>query len=319
MTEPVANPAPLGRWPESKRPMGIGVMLPLLDGGAFGGQPRFKDILEMAQTVEACGFDGVWMPDHFIFRHAANDRTPQGIWEAFTTIAAVAAQVPRVSIGVLVTCLGWRNPGIVAKMAENIDEISEGRFILGVGAGWHEPEYEMFHLPWDHRFGRFKDSISIINPLLRTGRADYEGEFFSATEALNLPGGPRRAEGGPPILVGTNGPKTMRLAAQFADAWNSDWHHDPSTVLPRLTALDEACAEVGRDPKSIVRTSGSNVALSGYLGRRANPMEGNPEQLAEQIAAFREIGLRHWVAGLDPCNPAKIEEFAKVIEILDRS
>jgi alkanesulfonate monooxygenase SsuD/methylene tetrahydromethanopterin reductase-like flavin-dependent oxidoreductase (luciferase family) len=204
-------------------------------------------------------------------------------------------------------------------MAESIDEISEGRFILGVGAGWHQPEYEMFHLPWSHRFGRFKDSISIINPLLRTGRADYEGEYFSATEAMNLPGGPRRAEGGPPILVGTNGPKTMRLAAQFADAWNSDWHHDPSTVLPRLAELDKACEDVGRDPKTIVRTSGSNVAMPGYLGRRANPMEGNPEQIAEQIAAFRDIGLRHWVAGLDPCNPAKIEEFSKVIDILDRS
>ena len=235
MTDAVAT-SPLGRWPKTTRPMGIGVMLPLLDGGAFGGQPRFKDVLEMAQTVEACGFDAIWMPDHFIFRHEANNRTPQGIWEAFTTIAAVAAQVPRVSIGVLVTCLGWRNPGIVAKMAENIDEISDGRFILGVGAGWHQPEYHMFHLPWDHRFGRFRDSISIINPLLRTGRADYEGEFFSASEGLNLPGGPRRAEGGPPILVGTNGPKMMRLAARFADAWNSDWHHDPSTVLPRLKA-----------------------------------------------------------------------------------
>src|SRR5687768_17766962 len=97
MAEQVASPAPLGRWPESKRPMGIGVMLPLLDGGAFGGQPRFRDILEMAQTVEACGFDGVWMPDHFIFRHDANNRTPQGIWEAFTTIAAVDRKSTRLN------------------------------------------------------------------------------------------------------------------------------------------------------------------------------------------------------------------------------
>ena len=92
MTESENSPAPLGRWPETTRPMGIGVMLPLIDGGAFGGQARFVDILEMARTAEACGFDGIWMPDHFMFRPEGDDRPPRAHWEAFTMLAAVAGQ-----------------------------------------------------------------------------------------------------------------------------------------------------------------------------------------------------------------------------------
>ena len=222
------------------------LMMPISEEAAFGGTPQFSDIAEMAEVARQTGFDALWFADHFTF--GTPEEGQRGVWEAFTMMAAVAARVPGITIGSLVACTGFRNPGVVAKMTEAIDDISGGRFVLGLGAGWHKPEYDMFHLPWDHRYGRFKDSISIISPLLRTGTADYEGPFFSATEALNIPGGPRRAEGGPPILVGTNGQKMMRLTAQFADAWNSDWHHDPSTLLPMLAELDTACEDVGRDP-----------------------------------------------------------------------
>jgi alkanesulfonate monooxygenase SsuD/methylene tetrahydromethanopterin reductase-like flavin-dependent oxidoreductase (luciferase family) len=232
----------------------------------------------------------------------------------------VAAATSRINIGILVTCLGWRHPSIVAKMAENIDEISKGRFILGVGAGWNEPEYNMFGMPFDRRFARFENALKIIQPFLREGRADYQGEFFQANDALHLPRGPRGAEGGPPIMVGTAGAQTMRLTAAYADAWNSAaaWHQDAASVVPLLKQLDAACEEIGRDPKTLVRTVGSSVALPGALGRRSEPITGEPAQIAEVLAGFRDIGLRHHAAGLDPTTPASLEQYARVIEILDR-
>lgn len=308
--------AQLGRWPASHRAMGIGFIMPISDLGAFGPTPRFRDMLEMTQVAEQLGYDAVWIPDHFIVRQ---DGLPdRGVWEAWTTLAGIAAATSKINLGVFVTCLGWRNPGIVAKMAENLDEISGGRFVLGIGAGWHEPEYRMFGLPFDHRVSRFEDAIKIIHPFLHEGQAEYTGTFSEAHDAVNLPRGPRGDEGGPPILVGTSGPRMMRLVATYADAWNSDWQHDPSTLLPQLAQLDEACAAVGRDPKTVVRTSSSNIAMPGCLDRRPNPITGEPAQIAAAIGAFRDVGLRHWVAGLDPCTPTSLEQFAKVIEIYDR-
>jgi alkanesulfonate monooxygenase SsuD/methylene tetrahydromethanopterin reductase-like flavin-dependent oxidoreductase (luciferase family) len=111
----------------------------------------------------------------------------------------------------------------------------------------------------------------------------------------------------------------MRLAAEFADAWNSDWAKNPAEVTPLLAELEAACLEIGRDPETLVRTAGSNVAMPGYLGVRPNPIMGTNEQMAEVIAGFRELGFKHWVAELDPCTSTSLEQFAQVIEILDRS
>jgi alkanesulfonate monooxygenase SsuD/methylene tetrahydromethanopterin reductase-like flavin-dependent oxidoreductase (luciferase family) len=299
--------------------MGIGFMMPISDRSAFGGTPRFRDMLQMARVAEDAGYDVVWVPDHLIVRLESEGNVLRGVWEGWTTLAALAAGTSRIQLGVLVTCLGWRNPGLVAKMAENLDEISDGRFILGLGAGWHQPEYDMFGFPFDHRVSRFDDAIRIVAPLLQQGVVDYQGDYFQANDAANLPRGPRAAEGGPPIMIGTKGPRMLRLTAQFADAWNSDWVKEPSELAPMLAAVDEACREVGRDPETLVRTTSSNIAMPGYLGVRANPISGTSEQIAEAVAAFGEIGMRHHVAGLDPCTPSSLEQYARVIEILDRS
>jgi alkanesulfonate monooxygenase SsuD/methylene tetrahydromethanopterin reductase-like flavin-dependent oxidoreductase (luciferase family) len=313
----VSSPAPLGRWPSSDRSMGIGMIMPISDISAFGPMPRFSDMLAMARTAEDAGYDAIWVPDHFVFDEP--DDGPRGVWEGWTALAALAAGTRTITIGSFVTCLVWRNPGIVAKMAENLDEISGGRFVLGAGAGWHRPEYDMFGLPWDHRYGRFEDAIRIIGPLLREGRADHQGEFWQARDAVNLPRGPRGTEGGPPILVGTGGEKMLRLTARFADAWNTVWHPDPAALVQKIEEVERACQEVGRDPATLVKTVGSNVAMPGYLGRRLDPIEGDAEQVAKRVAGFRQLGFRHWVAGLDPCTPSSIEEFSRVVEILDRT
>lgn len=313
MTESVA----LGRWPASNRTMGIGFMMPIAERSMFGPTPaRFADMLEMARVAEDAGYDALWLADHFLFRPpVAKEGDEYGLWEAWTAAAALAQGTSKIKIGLLVTCLGWRNPGIVARMTETIDEISNGRFILGVGAGWHEPEYDAYGFPFDHRVGRFEDAITIVSSLLRTGRADHDGRFFQADNAISRPQGPSR---GAPILVGTSGPRMLRLTATYADAWNTVWHPSAEAARPSLDAMLAACADVGRDPATLVLTAGGNIARPGYTGSRQNAKEGDDAAHAEHLSTFREMGFRHFVAGIDPCTPASLEAFARVIELYDR-
>jgi len=142
----------LGRWPAQTRPMGIGFMCPIAEDSAFGRPVRVADMVEMALTAEAAGYDSLWLADHLIFRPpVAPEGEQNGPWEAWTVAAAIAQATSTINVGLLVTCLGWRNPGIVARMTETIDDLSQGRFILGVGAGWHEPEYDAYGFPFDAR------------------------------------------------------------------------------------------------------------------------------------------------------------------------
>jgi alkanesulfonate monooxygenase SsuD/methylene tetrahydromethanopterin reductase-like flavin-dependent oxidoreductase (luciferase family) len=312
------GPAPLGRWPESKRQMGIGLMMPMSDGSTYGPTPRFADMLEVARHAEAAGLDGLWFADHFIMQTPPGEGEIRGVWEAYPLMAGIAAGSSRITLGVHVTCLGWRNPIIVTKMSEVIDEISGGRFVLGVGAGWHKPEYDMFGFPWDHRVSRFEDAIRIIGPLLREGKVDYEGRFFQARNAVNEPRGPRAAEGGPPILFGSSGQRMMALMAEFGDAWNTNWHSSAADAVPLIEAMERACEEAGRDPATMVKTVGCPIAVDRAFGRRANPITGSAEQIAESLQAFRDLGFRHLVAGLDPSTPDGIERFAEVVALLDR-
>jgi probable F420-dependent oxidoreductase len=310
------------RWPASARRMSFGVILPIGEDSAFGGTPHFADVLAMTRTAEEVGFEVVWIIDHFIFRPETDSQfsglsgeEDRGLWECFTTMAGLASATERIQIGALVACTGFRNPGLVAKMTETIDDISGGRVILGLGAGWHEPEYTAFGYPFDHRVSRFEEAMAIIQPFLREGRADYQGQFFQARDAVNRPRGPRPT--GAPILVGSSGQRMLRIIARYADAWNTVWHDDPDAIPSLMAAVDDACREVGRDPASLVRTMGGNIAMPGYLGRRPNPITGSDEEIAAAIVRFREHGMQHFIAGLDPCTPQTIEQFARIMEIVD--
>lgn len=300
-------------WVADSRPMGIGLMMPISEEAAFGGTPQFTDIVEMAQGARDIGIDTLWFADHLTFGTPEDGQ--RGVWEAFTLMAAVAARVPDVKIGALVACTGYRNPGIIAKMTEMIDEISDGRFILGLGAGWHQPEYDQFGMPFDYRVSRFEEAMKIIHPLLRRGQATFEGKFFAAQDAVNKPRGPRSA--GAPILVGSSGDRMLGIVAEYADAWNTVWHKDVDAVKPLMEKVDAACEEAGRDPQTLVRTVGGNLAMDGYLGRRPNPIEGDDAYKAETIASFGQIGMKHFVAGLDPTTPASIETFGRILERVD--
>ncbi|GIW05021.1 MAG: hypothetical protein KatS3mg059_1641 [Thermomicrobiales bacterium] len=175
-TQSPAREAPSA--PARKRPLKIGIMLPESEREMAGETARWKDLLAMARATEELGFDSLWFADHLLMKVPGYE--PQGAWECWSVLAALAACTSRIELGPFVSCTGYRNPALLAKIAETVDEISGGRLILGLGAGWAEPEYRAFGFPFDHRYSRFEEALHIITSLIRTGRVDFHGQFYTA-------------------------------------------------------------------------------------------------------------------------------------------
>jgi alkanesulfonate monooxygenase SsuD/methylene tetrahydromethanopterin reductase-like flavin-dependent oxidoreductase (luciferase family) len=317
--EPAAGAQPTGRWitTQRQRPMSLAVMLPLLQTAPdvpSDPEEDFWDLVEKARLAIEIGFDMIWIPDHLMIDL---EGPPGGFWDAWTTMAGLAAALPGVPIGPMVACTSFHNPGSIAKMAETIDSISRGNFVLGLGCGWHKPEYDMFGFPFDRRVDRFEEALHIISGLVRTGEAGLDGRYYQARNAFNLPRGPRWQEGGPPILLGAKGPRMLRLTARYADAWNSDWLAQPQDIQPMLEELDKACAEVGRDPQTLVRTSSTRFSFDDNAD---DPMlvHGTPEEMAATLHAYADLGMRQHLVSIDPRTTENLERFAKVIEVFDR-
>ena len=300
------------------RPLKVGVFLPLIESQGTAGQARWSDLLEMAKVAEDAGFDSLWLPDHFIFRYP--EKATTGQWEAMSILAALAAVTNRVEIAPLVLCTGFRNPALLAKMAGTIDEISGGRLILGIGAGWHKPEYDAFGYPFDHRVSRFEEAITIIHGLLRHGSIDFDGAYYQARDCELRPRGPRPE--GPPILVGSSAPKMLKLTAKYADQWNSNWRNRAADLPPLLTLVETACAEAGRDIATMGLTAGVQVDLPGSSGGRTSSdgtpaLSGSLEEIAEELRRYAQLGISHIQILLDPNTPKALEAFAPVLELLD--
>lgn len=291
-------------------------MFPDTEREAGGGSARWADLLAMARLAEEVGFDSIWVSDHLIFRFAGKE--PQGVWECWSLLAALAAATSRVEIGPLVSCTSFRNPALLAKIAETVDEISDGRLILGLGAGWHEPEYTAFGYPFDHRVGRFAEALQIIVPLLRTGRVDFAGTYYQAHECELRPRGPRPE--GVPIMIGTTGERMLRLTAEYADIWNA-WGLNTITELRAAQGkVDAACAAVGRDPATLQRSCSLLVDLPGRAGRpreSATLDVSEPEETADLLRAYATEGVTHVQLVLDPNTLHGIEAVAPVLELLD--
>jgi alkanesulfonate monooxygenase SsuD/methylene tetrahydromethanopterin reductase-like flavin-dependent oxidoreductase (luciferase family) len=323
-------------------------MLPI-GAGAFGeGRPvRWADVREMARTAEAVGVDTLFLPDHLLFRKSPPDNLMQvnmaegkvrGIWEAWTLLSALAEATRRIHLGPLVACSSFRNPAILAKMADTLDEVSDGRVVLGLGAGWHEPEYHAFGVPYDHRVGRFEEALAIIVPLLREGRVDFQGQYYQARDCVLAPRGPR--PGGLPILIGAQRPRMLALAARYADLYDADYHLVASEVRSRFEAFDRACAEAKRDPRTVTHAAGTRVALvrpgeprPGVPGAAAPPgavvfelggmrqvaRAGTADELIAHARAFEAVGVQHLTLSLvHPPGPKGIEMLAAVLEGLRR-
>jgi probable F420-dependent oxidoreductase len=286
--------------------MKIGLMLPLAADETKG----WTDLRAMALAAEEDGLDSVWGADHLIFR---DDGETTGIHESWTLLTAVAAITSRVEIGPLVLAVPFRNPALTAKMAAELDEVSGGRLILGLGCGWHKPEFDAFGYPFDHRVSRFEEGIKIIAPMLRDGRADFSGRFHSATDAELLP--PATRKGGPPILIAGKQPRMLDLVARYADQWNAAWYGRPSEATElreRLDHLHAALEAVGRRAETLTLTAGIFVA---YEGAEADAPErasrGATSEIADALAGYADLGISHLIAHLFPRTVDSVRRLAE--------
>ncbi|MDP8924415.1 MAG: LLM class flavin-dependent oxidoreductase, partial [Chloroflexota bacterium] len=265
------------------------------------------------------------VPDHLLFRNAGHvvvsAGETRGNWEAFTLLGALAASTKRVTLGPFVACTSFRNPALLAKMADSLDHVSNGRLLLGLGAGWHEPEYAAYGYEFDHLASRFEEALRIIVPLLKGEHVTFKGAYYAVDDCVLHPHSPR--PDGPPIWIGAKGPRMLRLVARHADAYNTLMHATPETLVEPFAKLDQACREVGRDPATILKTAAGFVALPGAEddpgGLPEVRIQGTPEQVAEQLAALHDAGVRHYTCFTSPVGPRGVELLGRAIEVLRKS
>lgn len=302
------------------RPLRVGIQLPEVEYVC-----SWRDHLEMARLAEAIGIDSLWLGDHLLYRDRGG--RVRGPWDAWTMLAALAAVTSRVRLGPLVACTSFLDPAILARKAAAVDEISGGRLVLGLGAGWNAVEYRAFGIPFDHRVSRFEEAFTIIRSLLREGAVDFNGRYYEAPDCVLVPRGPRPE--GPPLLIGSTGQRMLRITLPHVDAWNAwflDFDNRPEGLIPLRERVDAACREVGRDPAEVERTAAVLVAFPDAIGRnrgdpendRIEPLRGSAEELAEQLAAFAAVGITEVQLVLDPITPASIERLGPVLDVLDR-
>lgn len=304
------------------RRMKLGIMAPLEEGSIDDPTgmldsvtPRFRNIQAMAQMAEFAGLDSFWLPDHLSYR---SPRWKAGYWEVFTFLSALAAITSQIRLGPLVACTSFRNPTLLAKMASSLDEISDGRFILGLGCGWHKPEYDAFGYPFDHRVGRFEEVLQIIAPLLRKGHVDFRGQYYSASDADLRPRGP--SPSGPEIWIGARKPRMLRLTAQYADAWNTGWLLTPKQVTELWAKLASACVEEGRDPETLGLTAFTSIRIqqpSESTNRDARCITGTPHEIAAVLQGFADVGVNHLVVVIKPPRLQSIERLGHIITLMD--
>lgn len=303
--------------------MRIGVQLGM--HGHSGSQelaaPRWEDMRRQAEAAEAAGFDLLVLEDALV----SGGLGTHGYWEAMTLAGAVAASTASIGIGHSMVNPPLRSPAVVAQAAATLDEISGGRYVLGIGAGNTPEDYETFGIAADHRYSRAAEAIEIVHGLVRAGAVHLDGRFHAVHGSVE-PRGPRSS--GPPIVVGARGPRMMRLVARFADQWNA-WTPDAQTVAafrPMVEELERACEDVGRDPTTLGRTLDVAVDPHALLGEEPTwisdfLISGSAVEIADGLCAFGAIGIDEvrcmvWPDRPAASRPAIIEALADVVELV---
>jgi probable F420-dependent oxidoreductase len=326
--------------------MRIGLALPHYDFSIPGVSPiRFEALAEVAVRAERLGFDSVWISDHLfatLGRYGGGDER-YGSLEPLTTLAALAPLTERVRLGTLVLSAGFRHPAVVAKTVTAIDRLSNGRVELGLGAGWFSDEYEAFAYGFGsvgERFALLEETMGYLDALFGDEPASFEGHRFALREAYNHPRPVQEPR--PPLLVGgKGGPRMLRLAARFADGWNTVWRWTPEAYAERAAAAREACERVGRDPATLRLSLGLFTVLGeneadlvrryGLMRERlpagvvdAAPLEelrrdglvGTPDDVLERLERFAEHGVSELVVAPAPVwfalpDPSMLDLFAE--------
>jgi alkanesulfonate monooxygenase SsuD/methylene tetrahydromethanopterin reductase-like flavin-dependent oxidoreductase (luciferase family) len=287
--------------------MRIGMTVPLGYGDIEDGKaPTFAETLDFSARAGRAGLDSLWVFDHLIFKFP--NEPDEGLQEAWTTLSALAPVVPRVELGALVMCSSFRNAGLMAKMAQTLDDLSGGRLILGLGCGWHEPEYATFGFPFDHLVGRFEEDLEVVRRLLDGETVDFDGQWSRYQGAKLLPAPARHT----PVLVAAKGERMLRLTATWADAWNTAWFGGvDDLVRQRLADLDAACDAVGRDRGEIRRTIGIRLFEPGERGDDARSTDADAEGLADIFDELEAAGFADAIVWSIGKSPAAIDRIAE--------
>lgn len=272
----------------------LGLVLPMLERPVEGIAPRWTDMLAITRAAEDCGADTVWLGDEILWTDP-DWPCSRGWWDCLTVAGALAAATTTIRIGSWVMSALQHKPGMVVRAAEAVDEISGGRFVLGLGAGHGGGATEM-GFATDHKVARYLEALEIIVPLLRgTKPVTFEGEYYRGENLIVRPRGPR--PGGIPLMMGGHATKTMTAAARHADIWSAfaTTSSQPDAFRDMTHQLDQICEEVGRDPASIERSVGAVVEVG--TGRAAEelglgvPITGSIDQITETVAGFRDVGV----------------------------
>ena len=302
--------------------MKVGVQLPEVER-----RVEWPELVTMARTAEDVGLDSLWLGDHLLYDLPGG--VARGPWEAWTSLAALAAVTTRVELGPFVASTGFHAPAMLAKMAATVDAISGGRLVLGLGAGWNEREYTAYGFPFDRRVGRFEEAFTIIRTLLRDGRADIHGSYYDVTDCVLDPRPAR--PGGPPLMLGSTSPRMMRIGLPHVDLWNtwwSDYDNSPGEFARLKALVDAAAVEAGRAAGDIAATAAVYVQFPGGAGRVMGesgyaapvvPVHGAPAAIAEHIEAMTEAGAVHVQLVLDPITVETVREVGRAVALLDHA
>ena len=280
------------------RRLQVGVQLPEVER-----EVRWPELLAIARRAEQSGYDSVWLGDHMLYR--GDGREERGPWDVWTTLAALAASTERVRLGPLVASTAFHPPGLLARMAAAIAEVSAGRFVLGLGAGWNDTEFRAFGLPLDRKVARFEEAFTIIRRLLAGERVTFEGRFYSVEDAVLLPQPRHRV----PLLVGSAGPRLVGLASPHVDWWNCwySWYGNTPSGFAELSASFEG---------SFRRSACVLVAVDDGAGERPYEADAPPvatRALREHLQELADAGADEAILVLDPINAESIAAVARVL------
>jgi alkanesulfonate monooxygenase SsuD/methylene tetrahydromethanopterin reductase-like flavin-dependent oxidoreductase (luciferase family) len=273
----------------------IGMQLPEVER-----EVRWPELLAIAQAAEESGFDSIWVGDHMLYR--GDGRPERGPWDAWAVLAALAAATRRVRLGPLVAATAFHPPGLIARMAAAIDEISSGRFVLGLGTGWNETEFEAFGIPFDHRVARFEEAFEIVRRLLAGERVTFEGRYHRAEDAVLLPAPQRQV----PLMVGTTGPRVMTAAGPHVDWWNCwySWYGNTPSGFAELSARFEG---------GFQRSACVLVAVDGGRNERPPEEDAPPVDargLRSHLEELADVGADEAILVLDPIDDASVRTVA---------
>ena len=296
------------------RPCKVGVQLPEVE--RFVPWPEY---LDLARRMEEADYDSIWVGDHLLYD--LPDGSTRGPHEAWTTLAAVAAVTERVEIGPLVASTSFHAPAMLAKQAATVDAISQGRLIVGLGAGWNKREYDAFGFPYDRRVSRFEEALAIIAPLLREGRTSFHGRFYDVDDCVLDPRPVR--EGGPPIMLGSNSPRMLSIGLPVVDSWNSWWSSYDNSV-ERFAEVKAAVDAVMPEGRHVEATAAVLVTLPGAEGQRIGETYDSriatvtPDDLCDHVRGLANAGATHLQLVLDPVTAESVDTIGAALADLER-